>query len=117
MCDLPVDKLDHRLTQLAQVVAYSQRVLSMALQNYYSDVIVVAKTYMKPRFEATKYDDLIMNHWKKILKTSKDIRTVQMKMKDDGLIKRRHHMYEIDWDYYQTQLRLLSGSATSPWPI
>jgi hypothetical protein len=43
-----------------------------------------------------------MNHWKKILKTSKDIRAVQMKMKDDGLVKRRHHMYEIDWDYYQT---------------
>ena len=112
VCELPVAQLDHRLTQLAQVVAYSQRVLSMALQNYYSDVIVVGKTYMKPRFESAKYDDLIMNHWKRILKTSKDIRAVQMKMKDDGLIKRRHHMYEIDWDYYQTQLRLLSSSAT-----
>ncbi len=82
----PVAKLDHRLTQLAQVLTYSQRELSMALQNYYSEVIVVAKTYMKPRFEPARYDDLIMNHWKKILKTSKDIRAVQMKMKDDGLV-------------------------------
>ena len=112
VCELPVAKLDHRLEQLAQIVTYSQRVLSMALQNYYSEVIAVGKAYMKPRLDPAKYEDLIMNHWKKIMKVSKDIKAVQMKMKDAGLVKRRHHMYEIDWDYYQTQLRILSAPAT-----
>jgi hypothetical protein len=114
IADLRGEALDKRLHQLQELTLHAQRILSKSLRNCFSQVINVAKEYLTKAVSADQFSELMEGHWRKIVRVSPDVLKVQLKMKEDALMERITHQYEIDFDTYSSALIKLSAAALKP---
>ena len=104
--------MDGYLRTLSDFILYSNRILSKSLRNNFSNVVRIGKIYYAAKYgvNSKKFNDVIENHWRPVLKVSKDVLQLQMKMKMDEMLRRANERYELDWDTYQSVLIRYSQS-------
>ena len=114
--DMDYDIMDGYLRTLSQFIFCAHRLLTRSLSNNFTAVVNIGKAYYASKYglSSKKFTEVIEEHWRPILKVSKDVKGMQDKMKMDALAKRTRHQYKMDWDYYHSVLTKYSESLHKP---